>query len=498
MALHEVHWEVTNKCNLRCKHCLPDSGSARDRELTTSEAMTALESFRAAGVSRVNFTGGEPFSRKDFLSILERTVALGMRAAVITNVTLLQELELETIKRLGVELGVSLDGADEMTNAVIRGQGSFEKVIEVLKQCQEAGVPTTLYVTVTAVNLHQVDALAALAKTQACRGIHYSEVTLAGRAISFSDELALSAEQKAALPRQVAQAASDVFGEQVSTMDERCFVDSATLYMAANGGLYVCSEVFQRRSDLSIGNIRSFSFQAWLDEKITTHVGYGHPCCYGMFASPHVVFVGNIGPDCAFVPKQCIETLAELYSALGNLYRGIEHDCHECKHPDCMGYIWLLNEEVSRLYERGVPLVQINNGPTFIHSFPAKEHDEPDLSVRYPSCSQLCTDSRRCKIHNDRPLVCHLYPVGPETKADGTIVWALHRDCLHVEKMEARGELSQFNHRVCNIFNSLSPRLLGEIAEAYRTVDAISAFPDGANRYFVLQEISYVEVQGSP
>ena len=37
MPLREIHWEVTNKCNLRCKHCLPMSGPARLDELTTEE-----------------------------------------------------------------------------------------------------------------------------------------------------------------------------------------------------------------------------------------------------------------------------------------------------------------------------------------------------------------------------------------------------------------------------------------------------------------------------
>lgn len=457
--------------------------------------MAALESFRVAGVARVNFTGGEPFGRKDFLDILEQTVALGMRAAVITNATLLGESILETVKRLEVELGVSLDGVDETTNDAIRGQGTFGQVIEALGRCREVGVPTTLYVTLTAVNAHQVEALATLAQAQGCRGIHYNEVTIAGRAISFSDELALSAEQKAALPGQVAQAASNVFGEQVSVMDERCFVDDTTFYMAANGELYVCSEIFQRRPELSIGNIRSFAFQSWMDGRALAYVGHGHKCCYGMFASPHVVFAGNIGPECAFAPRQHIETLAQFYAALDDLYQGIEHDCSDCQHPDCMGYIWLLKEEVGRLYERGVPLVQVNNGPTFIHSFPVKVSGELDLSVRYPSCSQLCTDSRRCSIHNDRPLACHLYPLGPETMADGTVVWALHQDCLHVERMEKHGVLPQFERRARNILNSLSPQLLREIAETYHAVDAISTFPDGGNRYLVLQEMTHVKVQ---
>src|SRR3990167_9451132 len=159
MPLREIHWEVTNKCNLRCKHCLPMSGPVRPDELTTEEAMAALDTFRDAGASKVFFTGGEPFSRKDFPVLLDRTVALGMRASVITNATFLRSTTLELVKRLQVHLGVSLDGADEATNDAIRGQGSFKQAIKALKQCRDSGISTTLYVTVTAVNVKQLDVL---------------------------------------------------------------------------------------------------------------------------------------------------------------------------------------------------------------------------------------------------------------------------------------------------------------------------------------------------
>lgn len=211
MPLREIHWEVTNKCNLRCKHCLPMSGPARPGELTTEEAMAALEAFRATGVSKVFFTGGEPFSRKDFLGLLERVVALGMRASVITNAILLSRATLDTIKRLGVELGISLDGADETTNDAIRGKGSFRQAVEALKRCRDSDVPTTLYVTVTAANMGQLDALARLAKEYDCKAVHFNEVTIAGRAVGFSDELALSEKQRRRLPELVAETTRAVF-----------------------------------------------------------------------------------------------------------------------------------------------------------------------------------------------------------------------------------------------------------------------------------------------
>jgi MoaA/NifB/PqqE/SkfB family radical SAM enzyme len=192
------------------------SGPARSDELTTEKAMAALDTFRDAGASKVFFTGGEPFSRKDFPALLDRTVALGMRASVITNATLLRNATLEVVKQLQVQLGISIDGVDETTNDAIRGQGSFRQAIEALKQCRDSGISTTLYVTVTAANVKQLGALARLARELGCGGVHFNEVTIAGHALHFSDELALSEEQKKRLPEMVAQTASNVFAEKLS------------------------------------------------------------------------------------------------------------------------------------------------------------------------------------------------------------------------------------------------------------------------------------------
>src|SRR3989344_4489249 len=156
MPLREIHWEVTNKCNLRCKHCLPMSGPARPDELTTEEALATLDTFRDAGASQVFFTGGEPFSRKDFPALLDRTVAWGRGASFIPNAPLLRSATLELVKRLQVQFGVSIDGVDEATNDAIRGQGSFRQAVEVLRQCRDSGISTTLYITVTAANVEQL------------------------------------------------------------------------------------------------------------------------------------------------------------------------------------------------------------------------------------------------------------------------------------------------------------------------------------------------------
>lgn len=485
MACSEMHWEVTNKCNLRCRHCLLKSGRRRIGELSTKEAMAALTEFRSAGVATIYFTGGEPFSRPDMFALLERASCLGMRVEVITNATLLTQEAIEEIGRLGVKLGISLDGADAPTNDVVHGKGSFERIVRALTWCRINNVPVTLYATVSNANFARLREIGELALVYGCVGIHFSEITLGGRALEFSRELALSTEQKIKLPGIISQIAKDVFNDNMSPSNEDCWADGKTLYMSADGSIYFCSEIFQRRPDFTAGNIKSFPL-GQLKEKASPSCGQKkNGCCYGTRVGKQVVLINNTANGCVLAPEAHprIKTLAQFYSALANLYFGIEGDCRECQDRDCVGYVWLLKEEADRLYDCGVPLVQVNNGPSFIHSFPKKHDGQLDLSVQYPPCSQLCSKNRWCSIRENRPLVCRLYPIGLETKRDGAVFWALHRGCLHVRKMEEYGFLPNFEWQARQIVENISPRLLKEILTSYRAVYAISDFPLGENNY---------------
>lgn len=186
-----------------------------------------------------------------------------------------------------------------------------------------------------------------------------------------------------------------------------------------------------------------------------------------------------------------IRTLSHLHRELDSFFFGIERDCRECKDPDCMGYIWILERESERLLERGATLVQINDGPTFIHSFPLKPDGSFDFAIRYPLCSQLCADSRRCSIHEDRPLICRFYPLGLETEAGGRIVWGIHLDCLHIRRMEERGTLVSFEARAVRLLERIAPELMAEIVSAYEAVHTISVFPDGPNNYRAIKEVRH-------
>ncbi|MDU5363236.1 MAG: radical SAM protein, partial [Finegoldia magna] len=54
---------VTDKCNLRCKYCMPEEGITHlnhDEILTIDETLKIVEIFKDLGIKKVRLTGGEP------------------------------------------------------------------------------------------------------------------------------------------------------------------------------------------------------------------------------------------------------------------------------------------------------------------------------------------------------------------------------------------------------------------------------------------------------
>jgi GTP 3',8-cyclase len=94
--LRNLRVSVTDRCNLRCRYCMPEEDYVwlPREELLTFEEITALVGiFSELGVEKVRLTGGEPLLRHD-LDLLVRLLAENPRIkdlALTTNGVLLAE-----------------------------------------------------------------------------------------------------------------------------------------------------------------------------------------------------------------------------------------------------------------------------------------------------------------------------------------------------------------------------------------------------------------------
>ncbi len=162
-------WELTYACNLQCVHCLSSSGQRDPRELSTAEAKRVLDELRDLQVFYINIGGGEPMVRRDFFELVEHSVSNGIGVKFSTNGAY---IDAEKARRLAdmdyVDIQLSLDGVDAVTNDAVRGAGSYLMARRAMDHLVEAGFVERrgafkISVVVTRHNVGQLDAFKQLA-----------------------------------------------------------------------------------------------------------------------------------------------------------------------------------------------------------------------------------------------------------------------------------------------------------------------------------------------
>ena len=156
--INYVRIAVTDRCNLRCFYCMPEKGieyEPKSHLLSYEEITRLLKILGNLGFSKVRFTGGEPFLRKDFIKLLENTAALNLfeNIHITSNGTLLEKY-LSKLKKIGVsKINLSLDTLDKERFRKITRRDDFFKVMQTFHQL----VQESFNVKVNAVIMHGVN-----------------------------------------------------------------------------------------------------------------------------------------------------------------------------------------------------------------------------------------------------------------------------------------------------------------------------------------------------
>ena len=135
---------VTDKCNLRCRYCMPEDGVCKRSHadmLTEDEFIDAVKAAAELGITKVRITGGEPLVKKNIVSICRRAAQVpGIREICLTtNGVLLPQLA-NPLKEVGVKrLNLSLDTLDPAKYAYITRTGSLDAFRAGLDAALEAG-----------------------------------------------------------------------------------------------------------------------------------------------------------------------------------------------------------------------------------------------------------------------------------------------------------------------------------------------------------------------
>jgi radical SAM protein len=160
-------WELTQACELACKHCRATAEPHRHPdELTTGEGKRLLEEARRFGEGQlVVLSGGDPLARDDTVELVDYGERIGLRMALTPSGTAsLTPDRVSDLADAGLgRIALSIDGGSAATHDEFRREaGSFEQTMAAAEAASEAGLPLQINTTVCAETVEELPAVRSL------------------------------------------------------------------------------------------------------------------------------------------------------------------------------------------------------------------------------------------------------------------------------------------------------------------------------------------------
>ncbi|MBI4436680.1 MAG: radical SAM protein [Candidatus Omnitrophica bacterium] len=345
--LRLVFWETTAACNLECSHCrrLEISRELSKEDLTTEEGLYLIDELSRMGILTLVFSGGEPLIRPDLFKLALHAHAKGLRTALASNGTLIDEEMAREILYSGVQrVAISLDGADAKTHDGFRRQeGSFQKAVNAFHILRRKGMSLQMNCTLARHNIYQKEEIYDLALTLGIDALHIFMLVPVGCGASLSSQVILSAEEyeevlgwlyeksKRACPHVRATCAPHYFrvihqrakaeGRRLdlrksgmSSMTKGCLAGTGVVFISHKGEIFPCGYL-----PLVCGNVREKPFrEIWCTSAILNQLrvpefleGKCGICeyrniCLGCRARAYSQDGNYLGPEplCLYQPKR--------------------------------------------------------------------------------------------------------------------------------------------------------------------------------------------------
>jgi len=195
--------ELTYRCNHRCLFCscpwdAPNSNYLKNSELDFGQWCKAIDILQSLGVKTLSISGGEALMKDclvDILTYIRKKDCFNKDSSIvlISNGLAMNETFLEAFKKYNVHLSLSLPGLE--TFATHTGVDNAEGVLHWLAEAKRMGIPTTVNVTVTDINYHELYETIAEGLLAGADTVLLNRFLPGGRGLAHVNELSLSREQ---------------------------------------------------------------------------------------------------------------------------------------------------------------------------------------------------------------------------------------------------------------------------------------------------------------
>lgn len=255
--------EITNRCNVNCRHCYIVEGRIEKslrKELEPAEMESLLEQMKELGVFIVTFSGGEFFMHPNAMDYLRMASDKGFAIRVFSNLAKNEPEDLDELLNYNVfSVETSLHGADAETHdSFTQSSGSFERTLNSIRRLRQLGIPVIAKTCWTKHNWHQSEEVMAMCQELDVefRGTTYIQSRQNGRednlAERMDDEQVIRFYKHEDKTRNTGKDKS--VGADKSEILEKnvCGAASKTFRVDPYGDIFPCVEV-----QVAAGNVRS-------------------------------------------------------------------------------------------------------------------------------------------------------------------------------------------------------------------------------------------------
>ena len=196
-APNSVIWDVTNRCNLKCRHCYVEAEKKKTVEPSTEEARAIIDQLVKAKVFTLSFSGGEPLLRDDLYELLTYA-SKSLIVNVASNGLLIDEDIAKNLKSSGItHVQLSMDGLKEAHDYLRGKKGAFNTLKETTTILKKVGLKFGMTTVVYKKNVHQVKETIKYAEALGAFTIRFYRLIHTGRGKDASLDTTTSEYKKA-------------------------------------------------------------------------------------------------------------------------------------------------------------------------------------------------------------------------------------------------------------------------------------------------------------
>lgn len=272
--LRYLFLELTDRCNLNCKHCGSRCTGNNDTYLEFDIIEKTLErvamKYNPSEIM-ICITGGEPFLHPDIYKIIYLSRSLGFSVGITSNGTLIGEKQAKLLKQAGLNtITISIDGIGDVHNAFRCSAYAFDNAIIGCKNLKKAGIEPQALTVVHKNNLHQLEEIFEFLSQENFyswrlvnmdpigRAALQSQLLLDGKDLrilfDFIRDKRFDPDNKMEVTYGCSHFATMEYENEIRDFYFQCGAGTMVASIMANGNIGACLDI-ERRDDLVQGNI---------------------------------------------------------------------------------------------------------------------------------------------------------------------------------------------------------------------------------------------------